>query len=86
MNQRTTVEELRYWLKKANAAPWEVMEIVHDYDNTKFELYADNDVATFYKSANAEFCAAARNLLPEVLAELEALRAELAALKEVVRG
>lgn len=84
---KDAADRLRYWLKKAQGAPWEVVAVPHAYDRTRYELYAgDWDYSEFRHEASAEFCAAARNLLPEVLAELDALRNELAALKEVARG
>lgn len=85
---KDAADRLRYWLKKAQPAPWETVEIDCPKNGPRYELYAaDHDVAQkFWHEASAEFCAAARNLLPEVLAELDALRAELAALKEVARG
>lgn len=80
------VAELRFLLSQTHPG-WEVVEVDHEYKATKYELYAgDWDSCDFRHGPSAEFCAAARNLLPEVLAELEALRAELAALKEVARG
>ena len=85
---KDAADRLRYWLKKAQPAPWETVEVPCPKSGVRWELYAaDHDVAQqFWSESSAEFCAAARNLLPEVLAELEALRAELAALKEVARG
>lgn len=81
------VKYLKNLLKRAQPAPWEVISVPHPYERTWYELYAaDTDVARFHHADTAEFCEAARNLLPEVLAELESLRAELAALKEVARG
>jgi hypothetical protein len=80
-------EQLRYWLRKAQPAPWGTFETPCKKHGVKYELYAaDYDVADFWSEGSAEFCALARNLLPEILAELDSLRAELAALKEVARG
>lgn len=80
------VQELRYLLSKTHPG-WEVIKVNHEFKAPKYELYAgDWDYSEFRHQASAEFCAAARNLLPEVLAELDALRNELAALKEVARG
>ena len=80
-------EQLRYWLRKAQPAPWGTIEVPCTKHGSKFELYAaDYDVADFWSEGSAEFCALARNLLPEILAELDSLRAELASLKEVARG
>lgn len=80
------IQELRYLMSKTNPN-WEVIKVEHQFKPTKYELYAgDLDYTEFRHQASAEFCAAARNLLPEVLAELDAVRNELAALKEVARG
>ena len=51
----------------------ETVEVPCPKSGVRYELYAaDYDVAQqFWSEASAEFCAAARNLLPEVLAELE---------------
>jgi len=84
---KDAADRLRYWLKKAQPAPWETVEVPCEKSGVRYELYAaDHDVAQqFWSEASAEFCAAARNLLPEVLAELDALRAENERLRGLIR-